>query len=71
MDQSNVRLRKKRRELTINPDLSANFSTEKLKTALLAVKTGKATGFDGVHPEFIKNFGQRTKEWIFTLFDVG
>jgi hypothetical protein len=35
----------------------------------LAVKSGKAVGFDGVHPEFIKNSSQRTKEWIVTLFN--
>jgi hypothetical protein len=63
-------LRQKRRELTIDPDLSANFSTEELNKALLAVKSGKATGFDGVYPEFIKNSGQRTKEWmIVALFN--
>jgi hypothetical protein len=67
MDQSHVRstkrtLRLKRRELSINPDLSANYSTEELNTALLTVKSEKAAGFDGVYPEFIKNSGKRTKE---------
>jgi hypothetical protein len=66
MDQSHVRstkraLRQKRRELTIDPDLSANFSTEKLNT--------EAAGFYGVYPEIIKNSGQRTKEWIVALFN--
>jgi hypothetical protein len=28
--------------------------SEELNTALLAVKSGKAAGFDGVYPEFIK-----------------
>jgi hypothetical protein len=74
MDQSHVRstkrvLRQKRIELTIDPDFSANFSTEELNTALLAVKYGKAAGFDGVYPEFIKNSGQRTKEWIVAFFN--
>jgi hypothetical protein len=36
---------------------------------LLAVKFGQAAGFDGVYPEFIKNSGQRTKEWIVALFN--
>jgi hypothetical protein len=58
MGQSNVRstkraFRQNRRELTIDPGLSANFSTEELKT-LLAVKFGKAAG---VYSEFIQNFG--------------
>jgi hypothetical protein len=60
MDQSHVRLTKrvlrlKRRELKIDPDFSANFSTEELNTARLAWKSDKAGGFDVVYPEFIKN----------------
>jgi hypothetical protein len=62
-------LRQKRRELTIDPDLSVNFSTEELNTALLAVKSKKAAGFDDVYPEFIKNSGQRLKKWIVALFN--
>jgi hypothetical protein len=37
--------------------------------ALLAVKSGKAAGFDGVYPKFIKNSGQKTKKWIVALFN--
>jgi hypothetical protein len=33
------------------------------------VKFGKSAGIDGVYPEFIKNSGQKTKEWIFALFN--
>jgi hypothetical protein len=74
MDQSYVRstkraLRQKRKELTIDTDLSAHFSIEELNTALLAVKSRKAAGFDGVYQEFIQNSGQRTKEWIVVLFN--
>jgi hypothetical protein len=74
MDQSHVQstkrtLRQKRRESTIDPDLSVNFSTEEPNTALLAVKSEKASGFDGVYSEFIKYFGQRTKEWIVALYN--
>jgi hypothetical protein len=62
MDQNHVRstkraLSQKRRELTIDPDLLANFSTEELNTTMLAVKSGKTASFDGVYPEFIKNYG--------------
>jgi hypothetical protein len=35
----------------------------------LAVKSEKAAGFVGVYPEFIKNCGQRTKEWIVAFFN--
>jgi hypothetical protein len=74
MDPSHVRstkraLRQKCRELTIDPDISANFSTKELNTALLVVKSGKVSGFDGIYPEFIKNSVQRTKEWILTVFN--
>jgi hypothetical protein len=49
MDQSHVRSKKralgqKRRELTIDPDFSAKFSTEELNPVLLAVKSGKNAG---------------------------
>jgi hypothetical protein len=33
------------------------------------VKSRKAAGFDGVYPEFIKNSGQKTNEWIVVLFN--
>jgi hypothetical protein len=33
------------------------------------MKSAKAAGFYGVYPEFIKNSGQRTKEWIVVLFN--
>jgi hypothetical protein len=46
------------------------FEHKELNTALLVVKSRKAAGFDGVYPEFIKNSGQRTKEWIVALFNV-
>jgi hypothetical protein len=39
-------LRQKRRELTIDADLSAIFPTGELNTALLAVKSVKAAGFE-------------------------
>jgi Reverse transcriptase (RNA-dependent DNA polymerase)/Endonuclease-reverse transcriptase len=62
-------LRQKRRELTIDTTISADFSLEDLNTALLSFKSGKAAGFDGVYPEFIKNAGLRTKEWILSFFN--
>jgi Reverse transcriptase (RNA-dependent DNA polymerase) len=62
-------LREKRRELTINTTISADFSLVDLNTALLSFKSGKAAGFDGVYPEFIKNAGLRTKEWILSFFN--
>jgi hypothetical protein len=55
--------------LTKNILISDEFSIEELETALLSVKTGKAAGLDGVYPEFIKNFGRKTKEWLVRLFN--
>jgi Reverse transcriptase (RNA-dependent DNA polymerase) len=53
-------LKQERRALSINTELSSNFSLEELNNVLLNVKSGKAAGFDGVYPEFIKNAGDRT-----------
>jgi hypothetical protein len=44
-----------------------HFSLDKLETALMSLKSGKAAGFDGINPEFIKNFGVLTKEWIISF----
>jgi hypothetical protein len=75
MDQNHVRLitralRQKRRKLTMNPELSADFSLEELNTALLTTKPGKAAGLDGVYPKYIKNFETRTEEWIVSFLTI-
>jgi hypothetical protein len=75
MDPDNVRstriaLKQKRRALSINPELSSNFTLEELNNVLLNVKSEKAAGFDGVYPEFIKNAGDRTKEWSMSPFST-
>jgi hypothetical protein len=49
--------------------ISEEFSVEELETALLSVKPGKAAFLDGVYPEFIKNSGRKTKEWLVRLFN--
>jgi hypothetical protein len=65
MDQNHVRstkraLRQKRRELTI--DHSRNWTW-----LCLTIKHGKATGFHGVYPEFIK---KRTKDGLSFLSSI-
>jgi Reverse transcriptase (RNA-dependent DNA polymerase) len=40
---------------------------EELSTVLQSIKSGKAAGFEGIYPEFIKNARTRTKEWILSL----
>jgi hypothetical protein len=55
-----MNLRRKKRALTVNQTLSRNFTLDELETALMSLKPGKAAGCDGIHPEFIKNFGAQT-----------
>jgi hypothetical protein len=59
-----MNLRRKKRTLTVNQTLSRNFSLDELETSL---KPGKAAGFDGIYPEFIKDFGAQTKKWIISF----
>jgi hypothetical protein len=42
---------------------------DELETALMSLKPGKAAGFDGIYPKFIKNFGAQTKEWIIIIYE--
>jgi hypothetical protein len=35
----------------------------------MSPKPEKAAGFDGIYPEFIKNFGAQTKEWIISFMN--
>jgi hypothetical protein len=42
------------RELTNDPELSADFSEYELNLVLQNVKSGKSAGLDGIYPEFIK-----------------
>jgi hypothetical protein len=56
-----MNLRRKKRTLTVNQTLSRNFTLDELETALMSLKPGKAAGFDGIYPEFMKNFGAKTK----------
>ncbi|XP_055714426.1 uncharacterized protein LOC129808680 [Phlebotomus papatasi] len=61
-------VRCKRKTLT-ESSLSGRFSTADLECALLSVKLGKAAGFDGIYPEFIKNAGPKVKCWLVDLFN--
>jgi hypothetical protein len=42
------------------------ISLDELETALMSLKPGR---FDGIHPEFIKNFGAQTKKWIISFMN--
>jgi hypothetical protein len=47
----------------------AMIRMDELETALMSLKPGKAAGFDEIYPEFIKNFGAQTKEWIISFMN--
>jgi hypothetical protein len=64
-----MNLRRKKRTLTVNQTLLRNFSLDELETALMSLKLGKAAGFNGIHPEFIKNFVPQTIEWIISFMN--
>jgi hypothetical protein len=54
---------------TTDPALSANFNINDLESALKSVKPGTAAGFDGVYLEFIRNCGERTREWLISFMN--
>jgi hypothetical protein len=64
-----MNLHRKKRTLTVNQTSSRNFSLDELETALMSLKPGKAAGFDGIYPEFIKNVGAQTKQWIISFMN--
>jgi hypothetical protein len=55
--------------LTTHPAFSANFNINELESAPKSVKLGMAAGLDGVYPEFIRNCGERTKEWLISFLN--
>jgi hypothetical protein len=42
---------------------------DELETALMSLIPGKAAGFDGIYPEFMKKFGVQTKKWIISFMN--
>lgn len=56
-----------RQTMPRDTEFSRQFTTEELTAALRDMKTGKAPGFDGVHPEFLLHCGEKTKKWL-TVF---
>lgn len=49
-------------------EFSRPFSSDEITTALKDVKSGKAPGFDGVHPEFLLNCGKYARRWLAKFF---
>lgn len=44
------------------------MTTAEITATLGHVKDGKATGADGLIPEFIKNLGHKGRSWLANLF---
>jgi hypothetical protein len=55
--------------LTTDPAISKNVNINELESALQSVKPGTAAGFDGVYPKFIRNCGERMKEWLISFMN--
>ena len=53
-----------RKDLPEKSHLSVEISLPELIRALALLKTGKAPGPDHIHPEFLKNLGPDTMEWL-------
>jgi hypothetical protein len=74
MDKNHARatkssIRELKSTLTTNPALSAKFKINEIESALKSVKLGTVAGFDGVHPEFIRNCGEGTKKWLISFMN--
>lgn len=40
------------------------FNETEINKAIKNLKSGKAAGFDGIFPEFIKHSGPKTRQWL-------
>lgn len=57
-----------RKEYTTSSNISAPFTDQELLQALNELKNGKAPGFDGIHPEFLKHCGKNARNWLVQFF---
>lgn len=48
----------------LSSEYSRPFTDDDITKALEDVKTGKAPGFDGIHPEFLINLGKHGRRWM-------
>ncbi|XP_050515900.1 uncharacterized protein LOC126890764 [Diabrotica virgifera virgifera] len=52
-----------------NSEYSARILISEITHALKEMKSGKAPGFDGIHPEFLIHSGAYTKQWLAMFFN--
>ena len=50
--------------------LARPYTRREIDTGLSSVKAGKATGVDGIYPEFPKSFCPNACDWLASLFTV-
>jgi len=65
-------IKKELKELKANAEITSNFANDftehEIQITIQVIKTGKAAGFDEVYPEFLKNCGPKTRQWLETFF---
>ena len=49
--------------------MARDFDELDFDLALNSIQSGKATGFDGLFPEFLKNIGVNTKRWLVKFYN--
>ena len=59
-----------RKALSYHPDCSTDFTLLELESVIATVKQKKASGFDNMFGELIKNFGINARQWILDYFNT-
>lgn len=58
------------RAASVDANLSGEFTTAELQTALSKTKQGKAPGHDYIHPEFVTHQSVRTSVWLCSFYST-
>lgn len=62
------KLKCERKKLSQNQEFSNPFNIDEIIEAISVIKPGKAAGLDCMYPEFIRNCGEKTIEWLTNFF---
>jgi hypothetical protein len=65
----NAELRTLKKKAEPKSELAPDFSPKEVKVSINSLKNGKASGIDGIFPEFIKNFDPRVISWLTRFFN--
>lgn len=63
------KLKKVKKSLSNDSNLSVEFSASELDLPLSSVKKNKSPGFDGIFPEFLINMGPGAKGYILKVYN--